>query len=164
MPKQNKQTLKSCAGALAILLFLILLTLAPFAGYTHDGAQGNVAARMSAMKMMGKAVKSLALMFRKSEPFDRAAVKFNALAIGSHGGTALLELFPKGSRSEVSEAKPEIWQDWNSFAEEAMRLSESAADLAKAMDDGKSKSESRKIFESLTRSCSACHKAFRQKQ
>jgi len=164
MPDQNVRMPKSHTGALAILLYTIFLSLAPFAGYAHDGAQGDVAARMSAMKVMGKAMKTLALTFRKKEGFDRAQVKFNALAIGSHGGKTLLELFPKGSISDVSEAKPEIWLDWQEFTAEAMRLSDAATALATAMDDGKSKDESREIFKRMTRSCSACHKAFRQKK
>ena len=53
-----------------------------------------------------------------------------AAVIQSHSGEALTKLFPEHSIEGPSEAKPEIWTDWEEFSELAKQLDVFAAGLA----------------------------------
>ena len=72
----------------------------------------------------------------------------------------LLDLFPKGSLSEKSRAKPEIWEKWDEFSKHPGKVKKAAQDLAdaaKAQDEEKVKDS----FKALGQSCASCHKSFR---
>ena len=72
----------------------------------------------------------------------------------------LLDLFPKGSISEKSRAKPEIWERWDEFSKEPDKVRKAAqelADAAKAQDEEKIKDS----FKALGQGCASCHKSFR---
>ena len=72
----------------------------------------------------------------------------------------LLDLFPKGSLSEKSRAKAEIWDKWDEFTKERDKVKKAAGDLAaaaKAQDEEKVKGG----FKSLGDACASCHKPFR---
>lgn len=102
----------------------------------HGGATGIVKERMDAMKAMGEAVKSLSAMMRGETEYDPSEVRANAQTIESHAGEALTSLFPEGSTDAPSEAKPEIWSDWETFEDEANRLRELASGLSAAAENG----------------------------
>ena len=147
--------------------FLIVSALA-FAGFSstfaHEGATGVVKERMAAMKTMGRAVKSLAAMFRGKIAFDQAQARQDTNTIKLHSGDALLSLFPKGSHSKASEAATRIWEDLALFIEETNKLSRFSDDLLKAIDEGKPREDVNAVFRKLTKTCSSCHKTFRQKK
>ncbi|MCX2725732.1 c-type cytochrome [Roseibium salinum] len=102
----------------------------------HSGATGVVMERMEKMKMMGDVVKSLSAMMRGETTYDPAAVRKGAAVIRSHSGDALTDLFPEGSLQEVSEAKPAIWSDWQTFSNLADQLGTFAEGLEAAADNG----------------------------
>jgi cytochrome c556 len=72
----------------------------------------------------------------------------------------MLDLFPKGSLSEKSRAKPEIWERWDEFSKHPAAVKKTAqqlADAAKAGDE-----EGVKIkFKALGQDCKSCHTSFR---
>lgn len=76
------------------------------------GATGIVEERMDAMSVLGKTVKTLSFMMRGEIPFDEAAVKEGALVIKAHAGEKLTGLFPKDNHNDGSEARDEIWSNW----------------------------------------------------
>jgi cytochrome c556 len=63
-------------------------------------------------------------------------VKTEAALIRSHAGEAMTKLFPADGDNMSSEAKPEIWSDWDDFAEQAERLETLAGGLEAAADNG----------------------------
>ena len=77
-------------------------------------------------------------------------------------GTAdkIPSLFPKGSTTGKTKAKPEIWEKSDEFAKNAKNLSKAAGELATA---AKSQDESAvgTKFKALGEVCSSCHKEFR---
>lgn len=89
--------------------------------FAHGGATGIVKERMDGMATMGGAVKTISRMFRSGN-YDAELVKTGADAILKHSGEQLLSLFPKGSDGGSSEAKPEIWTDWDGFESLAEQL------------------------------------------
>lgn len=95
-----------------------------------------------------------------------------AARIGSHAAEAMTGLLPKGSGGAPSEVKPEIWQDWEVFADMAAELGDRAAALAVAAENGLGAGRvgaaddleglsADKAFVLIGRSCSACHGRFR---
>jgi cytochrome c556 len=72
----------------------------------------------------------------------------------------LLNLFPKGSLSEKSRAKAEIWEKWDEFTKYRDNVKKAAQDLAgaaKAQDQEKVEAS----FNTLGEACASCHKPFR---
>lgn len=77
--------------------------------------------------------------------------------------TLIPELFPPGSRTAKSEAKPEIWQRWDDFIALAHRLGDNADALERAARDGNRKAMAQAYRDTLD-SCRACHREFRLRQ
>lgn len=106
------------------------------AAVAHGGATGIVKERMDAMGVMGKVMKSLSAMMRGETKYDAGAVRKGAQAIEVHSGEALTKLFPKDSIMGPSEAKPEIWSNWQEFVDLSGQLKLFAAALGEAADKG----------------------------
>lgn len=106
------------------------------AAFAHGGATGIVKERMDAMGAMGDAVKTLSAMMRGETEYDEGVVQREAAKLKAHGGDAMTSLFPEGSDGAPSEAKPEIWSNWDEFEALAMRLETLAAGLEIAAGNG----------------------------
>ena len=106
------------------------------AALAHGGATGIVKERMDGMLAMGKSIKSLSLMMRGDAPYVPDEVVSGAKILQNHAGEALTSLFPEGSDGMPSEAKVEIWQNWQEFEEIANQLATYAAALEVAAPNG----------------------------
>ncbi len=79
----------------------------------------------------------------------------------------VLDVFPKGSTSEKSKAKPEIWEKWEQFSKLPVKVKDVAGALAKAAaakDEAAVQTQFKALgSESPFRSgaCYECHKDFR---
>ncbi len=104
--------------------------------FAHGGAEGIVKERMDAMMAMSKAVKALSAMMSGEAEYDADAVKKGAATIRTHAGEALTKLFPEHSGGKHSEAKPEVWSDWETFSAYAKQLAVFADGLEAAADNG----------------------------
>jgi len=104
--------------------------------FAHGGATGIYKERMDAMMAMRKDVKSLATMMRGEIAFDAEAVRQAAATFKAHSGQTMTALFPEGTTEKPSEARPEIWQEWETFASLADQLHTYAEGLEKAADNG----------------------------
>jgi cytochrome c556 len=69
-------------------------------------------------------------------------------------------LFPKGSTSDKSRAKSEIWEKWDDFSKDTAQLKKSSSELAEAAA-AKNDARVKAKFDDLGKACSTCHKAFR---
>ena len=104
--------------------------------FAHGGATGIYKERMDAMMAMGKVVKSLATMMRGEIAYDATAVRQAAATFKSHSGQTMTALFPEGTTEMPSEARLEIWQEWETFNALADQLHTYAEGLEKAADNG----------------------------
>ncbi|WP_417689410.1 c-type cytochrome [Roseibium sp.] len=104
--------------------------------HSHGGAKGIVKERMDAMGMLADAMKSLAPIVRGDVDYDADTVRKGAEALRAHSGDALTRLFPEGSISGPSEAREEIWSEWERFTELSQQLEQFATALAGAADNG----------------------------
>jgi len=128
--------------------------------FAHNGATGIVKERMDGMSAMGKDLKAISEMIKGNTEYDGNTMRELALSIQSHSGEAMLKLFPEGSMQPASEARLEIWQDWDRFSELAMDLEQVSQELADTAGAGIDPM----AFKAITTACAACHKDFRLKK
>ncbi len=119
-----------------ISMVAIILAATTTVALAHSGATGIVKERMDAMSEMGKTIKELATMMRGEKAYDANIVRTGAALIGKHSGDAMTGLFPKGSKHGPSEAREEIWTNWEEFKSLSNRLELLAAGLSDAADNG----------------------------
>ncbi|MBC6416564.1 MAG: cytochrome c [Rhodospirillales bacterium] len=177
------------ASRLGPILALVLLTSLPLHTTLAQKAP-DIQAREQLMKDLGKAVKSVAPMFKDRAPYDADAVRGAATAIETLGGKELTALFPEGSLNAESEALPAIWEDWEDFARLAEDLVLYGRALSAAAGNPRTAAEAPAAgailgdlaaaeppsdpatlaalspnisFEALLKTCGSCHTRFRKK-
>jgi len=85
--------------------------------------------------------------------------KLNAQAIALHS-TRIVDLFPKGSTSETSRAKEEIWQKWDEFVKASETFRTEVDQLALVAAAGKA-NEAKEQVKKVFGACKSCHDSFR---
>jgi len=144
---------------LVVPLLLLALLHGGLEAAAHSKALGIVKQRMDLMTTLGDAMKPLAAMFKKQQPYDADLVAKNAAVIGAR--TALIGgLFPHGSLDKPSKALASIWEDWPAFEQLAAELGAASAQLAQAAQQDGYKDVRRK-FVRVAKACTACHTKFR---
>lgn len=98
-------------------------------------------------------------MSRGCADFSLETVVDSAGIIAEYSGESLLAKFQEDSLSDVSEARNDIWQDWDTFRDYAMSLGTPALTLAKVSSEAAFSDACR----DMTRNCSGCHRDFRSK-
>ena len=139
------------------IIMSALLGLITLAVSTQVFAQADVIQkRQDAMKSNGAAAKAIKAAV---EAKDHATVEAKAKDIM---GTAdkIVSLFPKGSTTGKTKAKPEIWEKSDDFSKAAKNLSKAAGDLASAAKAGNDADVEVKV-KALGDACGSCHKQFR---
>ena len=114
----------------------VLIAGTAVTAFAHSGATGIVKERMDAMLAMGKAVKTVAPMMRGETAYDAETVRDAARLFQQHAGESMTKLFPEGTGGMPSEAKDEVWTDWERFAALASQLEEYSEGLERAADNG----------------------------
>ena len=132
-------------GILALAVSTQVFAQADVIQKRQDAMNGNSAA--------AKAIKGAV------ETKDYATVEAKAKDIM---GTAdkIVSLFPKGSTTGKTKAKPEIWEKPDDFSKAAKNLSKSADELASAAKAGNAADVDVKV-KALGEACNSCHKQFR---
>jgi cytochrome c556 len=95
------------------------------------------------------------------EAKDYATVEAKAKEI--MGNADQIALFPKGSKTGKTKAKPEIWEKPDEFAKDAKNLSKAASELAAAAASKDDAAVGVKV-KALSGACGNCHKTFRAKE
>lgn len=134
-----------------------LFSLVALGASTQVFAQADVnEKRQNAMKNISAANKAVKAAVEEK---NFATVEAKAKDIM---GTAdqISSLFPKGSTTGKTKAKPEIWEKSEDFGKAAKNLSKAAGELASAAKAGNEADVGVK-FKALGDTCGACHKQFR---
>ncbi|MBE7734318.1 MULTISPECIES: cytochrome c [Devosia] len=103
--------------------------------FAHGGATGIVGERMAGMMMLSEQIKLLAPIASQPTQADVQAIATAAEMIKMHAGRSMTDLFPQGSIEGPSEAKPEIWANWQTFSDYADRLAELGTELGTSADE-----------------------------
>ena len=132
-------------GILALAVSTQVFAQADVIQKRQDAMKGNSA--------QAKAIKGAV------ETKDYATVEAKAKDIM---GTAdkIVSLFPKGSTTGKTKAKPEIWEKSDDFSKAAKNLNKAASELASAAKAGNADDVDVKV-KALGEACISCHKQFR---
>jgi cytochrome c556 len=139
-------------------LAALLLGLATSQAQMKVGSGDLVADRQRLMKLNGASARDLNDKLKAGQ-IEAMAVNAETIAINAQH---IPSLFPEGSMSDKSNAKPEIWQKRSEFEAAAKNLqtkAEELRDAARAKDQPKVEAMM-KDFGRVT--CGACHTAFRK--
>ena len=135
------------------------LTLSVLA-FAHGKQDDAIDYRMGLMTVIGWNFGPLGAMVKGKTPFDTADFAKHADRV-AYLSDQILEGFPKGSDKGHTDAKPEIWANWDDFQSKAKDLNTQAkllADVAKANDEAKDKEQFKKVAET----CKACHDKYKK--
>lgn len=156
------------AGIAMVLTAGALLIVSQFItsqANSHGGATGIVKERMDSMVNMGKAMKSIARMLKGVEVYDASRVSAASKVLKMHSGEAMTQLFPQSVKSKHSEARQEIWIEWEEFqalAEQLRVSAETLITLSSSKEDNREKIQA--VFNAIGKSCKDCHQKFRLKK
>jgi len=147
---------RSVATFLAIAV--VMCGAVTFAVSEGDGTAA-IRARQEAMEGVGDAIKALAGIAKKQQPFDAAVVKKNAEVIAENLHKAA-ELFPPGSDKGEDEtwAKAEIWSDPEGFKTALEAAHKAAVDMQGVTDEA----AFGPALAALGNGCKNCHDTFRR--
>jgi len=121
------------------------------------GTGDVVADRQRLMKLNGASWADAQAKF-KAGNIEGIAVNAETMAINSEH---IPMLFPQGSLTEKSKAKPEIWQKWPEFESAANNLGQWAARLRDA-SRAKDAAQTGAIMQEYgAKACGTCHQPFR---
>lgn len=150
-----------------IVIPAALATCLASLAFAHQGATGIVKERMDQMGSIAKAMKGIGAMFKGAVDYDAEQVRALARDVAASGGTKMSVLFPKDSLQHPSEARPEIWTDWDTFSTRADEMQAAAVALANGAanpTDGSAGPKPSDLFQDLAQTCKSCHQDFRIKK
>lgn len=153
----NRLTRWQSAVTVGCLAAMIVVGLAAAQSSPKVMSGDIVADRQRLMKLMGASWADAQAKFRAGN-VEAVAVNAEPMAVLSMHIPAL---FPQGSLSEKSNAKPEIWQRWADFeaaAKNTQGLAERLRDTARAKDAAATEAI---VKEFGPKACGACHTPFR---
>lgn len=110
----------------------LVLTLAVAAGAAWaagDRTDPDAIARSEVMRSNGGAMKTLGGMASGEVAFDAAAAQAAKDALAANAAAIPEKFANQGGADPASEAKPEIWANWDDFAAKAQALADAAAAL-----------------------------------
>ena len=137
--------------------FLLLLPMLGQAQSVIDKRQQIMEDNDAANKAIRAAVKEK----------DYATIEAKAKLIADSMGPDLLNLFPKGSLSEKSEAHPDIWTKWDQFSKDLTKVKDVAESLRKAAaarDDAEVSAQVKAMGGLGSGACGGCHLSFNKKR
>lgn len=150
----KKSMLSTTITVIAFSLFLI-----PALGHAQD----VIEKRNKLMESTNDALKAIRAAAKEK---DYDTLEARAKEIMDNMGM-VLDLFPKGSLSEDSEAHPDIWVKWDEFSKHPGKVKEAAEGLRKAAaakDDAQVVTQVKAIGGLRSGACGGCHLSFNKKR
>jgi len=149
---------RSFPPAMAVALVACGVGLAGAQSMMKIGSGDVVADRQRLMKLNGASWKDAQDKF-KAGNVEAIVVNAETMAINAEH---IPLLFPKGSLTDTSKAKPDIWEKWDDFEKAAKNLeawAEKLRDTAKTKDVAATEA----VVKDFGRNaCGTCHTPFRQ--
>jgi len=149
--------LKLTATVLSVFAALTLSLSSPLVALAHKGATGIVKERMDKFEASEKATKRIKQALSRG---DTAVVMAEAEFLVSWA-SEMDSYFPENTNQSPSEAKDEIWLQWDDF----VGAIESFDQAAQALIDAAATKDPRAMgsaFKEMTKSCKSCHQQFRE--
>ena len=146
---------KTLAAALALTA---LSTLA--AAHSEHGHSKAIDFRNSLMTILKWNMGPMGKMVKGEMPYDEAAFTRHAQDLATTAHLDLPAGFPEGSEEGDTDARIDIWMDWEGFMEKYEALKKASAELARTAATGSMEAIKPK-FVDLGKTCKSCHDAFK---
>lgn len=133
------------------------------AAATADEKSDSVAQRQAVMNSIGTHIGAIKGILTGGG--DVTAVSNHAAAV-SNLAAVVPTMFPEGTSLEDgydTEAKPEIWSDWEGFVAAADKVETMTAELAEIAKGGDADAAMAQFAATGKEGCGGCHSTFRQK-
>jgi cytochrome c556 len=158
---------------IVVVCALLIVAIGASAAVSAEDLVAAVKERRDLMKnTVAPAAKLGGKMVKGTEPFDaaKAAKAMNEISgvpdkyvtlfpkDTEHGGVADSQIPDEDDRSE---AKAEIWEDFDDFKAIATKLKDASAKAASAAEQGKGTFTA--AFNDMTKVCKQCHEKYREK-
>ena len=152
MRKLTLQIFPMCGLVVCVMSLLSAPTV-----FAHKGAMGIVKERMDRFEASEKVTKRIKQALSRG---DTAVITAEAEFLVSWA-REMESYFPKNSNQSPSEAKDDIWLQWDDF----VGAIQSFENASKTLIDAAAKEDPRAIggaFKEMTKSCKSCHQQFRE--
>ena len=136
----------------------VMAVIVPIATVAHAGDVDVAKDRRALMQAMEHEMNEIAK--RIATKRDLAAIGESAIRV-RRAGEKMLQLFPAGSETGASEAKPNIWERWDQFQAKTRNLVQAAEALEKVGASTDARAISAR-YVAVRRACGECHVFFRQ--
>lgn len=145
-----------------LIPFLALgLATPPLAADEDSPRDRAVKYRKAVMTVVGANFKPMSAMVKGEIPYEPAVFARHAKDLAAISSVDILRGFPEDSEGKGSDAKPEIWLDWDDFKakmDDMVRESSALAQVADGGDTGAIKDQ----FGKTAKTCKACHKKYKE--
>ena len=148
-------------NVLSIVLLTGALALGTVAAQAPDSPQGIIKYRKSVMKSQAGHLGAVGGIAKGQVPF-REDLAAHAAALQSTS-KMIVRIFPEGSGTGNTRAKPEIWTNRSEFEQVARKFEEETEKLVLIAESGHLGQVSSQ-FLAVAKACKACHKPFRKKK
>jgi cytochrome c556 len=142
------------------LAVVIATALIPASLAAHEGAVGIAKERMDAMQGMADAMKQIDRYIAANR--NHAAIGDNAENVGKIA-EKIPQLFPTGSGTGVTNAKPAVWERRGEFEAKARDLAQAASTLQRIAASGDPIAIYAQ-YQTVGHICAGCHEEFREKR
>lgn len=125
----------------------------------HTGVKNAaVKARMDGMSAIANEMKTLGQMSKGVIPFDAAQARTATAAIAKHAAETPA-LFKAEEDDPMSEAKADIWENFDDFTKKSKTLATLASELSVSIE---ADSDLAPALKALGATCQSCHKPYRE--
>lgn len=133
----------------------------PAMAANDDPKKQAIKYRQAVMTVVGANFKPMGAMMKGEIPFDAAVFARHAGDLAAITSVDILRGFPEDSEGKGSDAKPEIWLNWDDFKAKMEDMSRESAALAKVAA-GSDTAAIKEQFGKTSKTCKACHKEYKE--
>lgn len=141
-----------------LLLVVVCLTL-PLSGAYAQSDESYVQYRQKVMMSIGANIGAIADTLKNQLPYQKnIATHAQQMQIAS---TLIESAFQQEITDGKTDAKPDIWKDWDKFTAAAKKMGEESGKLADIAQSGDMAAIGAQV-KALGKACGDCHKPFRK--
>ncbi len=144
---------------LSIMLLVFVWMAIPLSTALAQNDKAHITYRQKVMGSQGASMGAIGTILKNKLPFQRH-IATHARDIHEMSGL-ITDAFKHKVTDGPTDAKPDIWQDWDKFAAAARKLQEESAKLADIALTGDMAAIGAQV-KAVGKSCGGCHKPFRK--